>query len=64
MLIDSYLALPRSVPSLPSALVEGDQEVRAAISVGEWEAGIPHLLSGRLCVRLAIEAAKIGGSAH
>lgn len=62
--IESYLALPWCIPSLPSALVERDQEVCAAISVGEWEAGIPHLLTGRLCVKLAIEVAKMGGSAR
>lgn len=40
-------ALPRRVPGIAAALVERDEEVGAAVAVGQREAGLSHLLAGR-----------------
>lgn len=62
---ETYRALPRSVPRILPALVEGDQEVGAAVSVGEREAGFAHLLAGRFCGgKSAIEAGETGAGGH
>jgi hypothetical protein len=45
----TYGALPRGVPCIPTALVERNQKVGAAVSVGQREFGIAHLLAGRFC---------------
>lgn len=60
----TYAALPRRVPRVPPALVERDEEVGAAVSVGDGEAGIPHLLAGRFCSsrQFAVSRARAGRS--
>lgn len=45
----THLALPRHVVCVDAASVEGDQEVGAAVAVGERELGVAHLLAGGLC---------------
>ena len=42
----SYLTLPRHIVGLKSALIEGYQEVGAAVAVLKREAGFGHCLSG------------------
>lgn len=61
-MVATYSALPWSVPGLATALVERDEKVGAAVSVGERETGLAHLLAGGGCKRtgLAIARARMG----
>ena len=45
--IEAHCALPRQVVGVVSASVERNEEVGAAVAVGDGELGIPHLLAGR-----------------
>lgn len=56
----TYLALPGQVVCLEAAPVEGDQEVRAAVSVCQRELRIAHLLAGRLWSQLCVSADSLG----
>jgi hypothetical protein len=53
MASNPYLAFPRGIPGLSPALVEGNQEPGAAVSVGEGETGLTHLVAGGLCFESA-----------
>jgi len=44
-----YLAFPWHVVGFEAAAVEGDEEVSAAVAVGEGEFGVGHLFVGRRC---------------
>lgn len=45
----THAALPRQVVGLGAAPVEGDQEVGAAVAVGNGQLGLAHLLARGLC---------------
>jgi len=45
----SYLAFPGHVVGFVAAAVEGDEEVGAAVAVGEGKFGVGHLFAGRRC---------------
>lgn len=45
----TYLALPREVVGLLAAPVQRDEQVRAAVPVGDGDLGIAHLIASGLC---------------